>query len=59
MRVVLFVKDSNLEYKYIQGEGGIEYEGQVLKDTTIRTGYGKLKWPDGSFFEGYWKNGKA
>jgi hypothetical protein len=41
-------------------EGGLTYEGQVMKNsTTTRCGYGKLSWPDGSFFEGYWEDGKA
>jgi hypothetical protein len=48
-----------LEYKKILIEGGLEYEGQVNKKTNERHGYGKLRWPDGSYFEGYWLDGKA
>ena len=40
-------------------EGGLDYEGQIHKKTGLRQGYGKLKWPDNSYFEGYWKEGKA
>ena len=55
----LFVKDRKLVFKQIEIEGGLEYEGQVDSKTQERTGYGRLKWPDGSYFEGYWVEGKA
>lgn len=55
----MFIQDRNLELKKVEIEGGLEYEGQVKKKNGERHGYGKLKWPDGSYFEGYWIDGKA
>ena len=55
----LFVKDNNLEFKVINIEGGLIYEGQAKKKSGERQGYGRLKWPDGSYFEGYWVDNKA
>jgi len=31
----------------------------MKKKSGEKHGYGKLKWPDGSYFEGYWIDGKA
>ena len=55
----MHIQDRNLEFKRIEIEGGLDYEGQVKKKTGERHGYGKLSWPDGSYFEGYWGDGKA
>ena len=35
------------------------YEGQWIIGTVIREGMGKIIWPDGSVYEGWWKNDKA
>jgi hypothetical protein len=59
MSIDLFVQDKNLEVKAIDIEGGLIYEGQLKKKTGERHGYGRLQWPDGSYFEGYWVEGKA
>jgi hypothetical protein len=43
-------KQSNTQ-QTVQGDSeGIEY---------TKCGYGKLTWPDGSNFEGFWLNGQA
>lgn len=55
----MFVQNRNLEFKKVEIEGGLIYEGQVKKKTSEREGYGRLTWPDGSYFEGYWVDGKA
>ena len=46
-------------FKKVQIEGGLEYEGQINKETGEKHGYGRLAWPDGTYFEGYWDDGKA
>jgi len=35
------------------------YEGEWLVGTDIRQGKGMQVWPDGSMYEGYWKDSKA
>ena len=40
-------------------ETGARYDGEWLKGTQIRQGRGKVVWPDGSTYEGYWANNKA
>ena len=37
-------------------ESNALYEGQWIKGTNIREGMGKKTWPDGSMYEGWWKN---
>jgi hypothetical protein len=47
--------------------GGLVYEGQVIKsweqqdqeEGLVKQGYGRLTWPEGSYFEGYWEGNKA
>lgn len=38
-------------------KNGAVYTGQWLNN--MRDGYGYQTWPDGSRYEGYWKNDKA
>ena len=40
-------------------ESGIIYEGYLLISNEQRDGYGIQIWPDGSKYEGYWKENKA
>lgn len=42
--------------KYLDGTC---YVGQWRPGTSIREGRGCQVWPDGSFYEGYWKDNKA
>ena len=35
------------------------FEGQWIKNSMIRTGRGKQTWPDGSMYEGWWRDNKA
>lgn len=59
MPIGMFIKDKNLDFKQFEIEGGLQYEGQVKKNSNTRHGYGRLTWPDGSYFEGYWIDGMA
>lgn len=43
----------------IKLDNGAIYEGEWLVGTEIKQGKGKFLWPDGSVYEGYWKDGKA
>lgn len=36
-----------------------KYQGQWVVGSNVRTGRGQLCWPDGSVYEGYWKDNKA
>ena len=36
-----------------------KYEGQWIKGTNTRQGKGKLTWPDGSIYEGWFKGDRA
>lgn len=40
-------------------EDGTKYTGQWMAGTNIRAGQGVLIWPDGSVYEGWWKDNKA
>jgi hypothetical protein len=40
-------------------ENGIKYKGQWRVDSDTKDGRGIQIWPDGSQYEGYWKNNKA
>jgi hypothetical protein len=40
-------------------ENNAKYEGEWIKGTKIREGKGKLIWPDGSIYEGYFHDNKA
>lgn len=40
-------------------ENKTKYEGFWNTKTNERDGMGVLIWPDGSIYEGYWKNNKA
>jgi hypothetical protein len=31
----------------------------VIKNSTIKQGYGRLNFPDGSYYEGFWEEGKS
>lgn len=39
-------------------DNGVEYEGQWNTKENKRHGRGIQTWPDGSFYEGYWKHDK-
>jgi len=45
--------------KVVTLENGAKYEGQWDEKTGMRDGIGVQIWPDGSVYEGYWKNDKA
>lgn len=32
------------------------YSGQMLKDSNIKHGFGIMRWPDGTVYEGLWEN---
>jgi hypothetical protein len=56
----LFLSDARLEYKIVTSESnGLKYEGQVIKNSSIKHGYGRLNFPDGSYYEGYWEQNKS
>ena len=56
----MFIKDHRLEFRLLNSDAnGLQYEGQVQAGTTVKHGYGRLAFPDGSYYEGYWANGKA
>lgn len=38
---------------------GVKYVGEWMSGTNIRAGKGMLIWPDGSVYEGWWKDNKA
>ena len=40
-------------------ENRAKYEGQWAVGTQVRCGKGKLVWPDGSVYEGWWKDSVA
>jgi hypothetical protein len=40
-------------------DNGALYDGEWLVGTQTKQGRGMQIWPDGSLYEGYWKNGKA
>lgn len=40
-------------------ENGAKYTGEWLVGTQIREGRGTQVWPDGSIYEGYWKNNQT
>lgn len=43
-----------------QLENGAQYTGEWLKDKpSVRSGRGTQVWPDGSMYEGYWKDSMA
>ena len=45
------------EALYLQN--GSVYWGEWRTDSNVREGRGVQVWPDGSLYEGYWKNNKA
>lgn len=48
-----------LYINYFQDVGdGIKYKGEWSKDGKVRDGIGTQVWPDGSKFEGMWRNGQ-
>ena len=40
-------------------EDGSEYEGEWSFGTGLIHGKGVQSWPDGGYYEGYWRNGQA
>ena len=40
-------------------ENAARYKGEWLVGTNIRQGRGMQVWPDGSMYEGYWRDNKA
>lgn len=64
----LFTNDPNLVFRKYELAGGIKYEGQVLgswnhdqevDESFTKQGYGRLIWPRGTYFEGFWEDNKA
>ena len=54
------INHNQLEFRGMQTlENYARYEGQWIKGTDIRQGKGKQIWPDGSIFEGWFKDSKA
>jgi hypothetical protein len=50
-------KRERLELQTIENEA--RYQGEWIAGTNIRDGRGFQIWPDGSLYEGYWKDNKA
>ena len=48
-----------VEKDWVTLENGIKYKGQWNVDSNTKDGQGIQIWPDGSRYEGYWKNNKA
>ena len=40
-------------------ENHAKFEGEWIQNKMIRQGRGKQIWPDGSMYEGWWKDNKA
>lgn len=40
-------------------ENHAKFEGEWVQNKMIRLGRGKQIWPDGSMYEGWWKDNKA
>lgn len=40
-------------------DNGAKYTGEWLLDSNIREGRGTQVWPDGSMYEGYWKDNRT
>ena len=40
-------------------DDGAVYVGEWLVNTQVKQGRGLSIWPDGSLYEGYWRDGKA
>ncbi|CDW87367.1 morn repeat protein [Stylonychia lemnae] len=51
--------DIEREFKKIVKDDESMYDGQVNSSTGLRDGRGTQTWVDGSYYEGYWKNGKS
>ena len=54
--------DTNLEFRseqLVDNESRAKYEGQWVTGTTIRMGMGQAIYPDGTFYEGWWRDNKA
>jgi hypothetical protein len=47
------------ERDMIQLENAARYQGEWILGTNIREGKGIQVWPDGSLYEGWWKDNKA
>ena len=43
----------------VQITNGARYTGQWVVNEDVKQGRGTQIWPDGSMYEGYWKNNKA
>ena len=43
----------------MQLEGSLVYEGQVKKKSGQKHGFGRMTWPDNTYFEGFWIDDKA
>ena len=52
-------EDLEREVKKIVKDSEWVYEGQVNSNTGKKDGRGIQTWIDGSFYEGYWKNGMS
>lgn len=52
------INNSSGEYKEIKYNNGILYKGMVINGN-IKQGQGMQVWPDGTKYEGLWKNNKA
>lgn len=48
-----------VEKDWVTLENSIKYKGQWRSDSNTKDGKGIQIWPDGSQYEGYWKNNKA
>lgn len=56
----LNIENQNLDFRpIVQLENKAKYEGQWVTGTQTRQGKGKLIWPDGSIYEGWWKDSVA
>ena len=55
-----FVNSNNLvnvhNMKISEDEESAVYSGQMIKDTDIKQGFGIMRWPDGTVYEGLWMN---
>ena len=49
-------QESDLEQKEFTMFNGVKYNGQVLKGTEKRHGFGEQIWVDGSRYAGWWQN---
>lgn len=54
------IDNNSLEFRQEQIlENQAKFEGQWIYGSNIRTGKGKQTWPDGSMYEGWWRENKA